>query len=165
MTAHFIKTYALILCAFIAGCQEHKTNAVKPSDPTAGMADSAVAKPIEDSIYLSEPTQSTLHGRLIQKLFYGPPGFGETPKEDAHYIFFVLVLNKPITYFPDPKSTFDMEYSSRIDHIDSIQIIAQRTNPKLFSHVGQPVTISGTLHFSVLPSEFTPVVLDFTEIK
>jgi len=121
---------------------------------------------IGDSIFYAMPNISTLNGRLIQKLFYGPPGFGSDPKKDVHYTFFVLVLAKPITVIISPANQMgEGKTDESIQEIDSIQIKDQRTNPELIANVGKNVTVTGLLNQAILPSEYTPVVLDFKAIK
>jgi hypothetical protein len=171
------KIYAVLLTALImSGCHspQHNTIVATPGrtydSTTMSAPDTTGAKhSVGDSIYYADPNVSILHGTLIQKLFYGPPGFGENPKTDAHYTFFVLVLNKPITVYSDQRGTFTSETenidSSRIEGIDSIQIRDERTNQALLSSVGKQVAIKGVLNIAVLPSEYTPVILDFQELK
>ena len=165
----------LLCCLLTAGfhIQKSKTASARPTT-IISTKDTTAPKAIEDSIYYSEPSISALHGKLIQKQFYGPPGFGENPKEDAHYTWFVLVLNKPIIFRADPRSSFNREYirfsdyatdSDRIEHIDSIQIRDERTNPLLLSRVGKQVSLKGVLNISVLPSEQPPIILDFRDVK
>jgi hypothetical protein len=175
MGQNIFRIFAAVCCISLSGCHlGSKNDTVQGSaandSPIAIKHDTIIQRnSIGDSIYYTKPNISTLHARLIQKEFYGPPGFGQTPKIDAHYTFFVLVLNKPITVYLDPKGTSvninDLKDSTHIEEIDSIQIKDQRTNPELIANVGKNVTVTGLLNQAILPSEYTPVVLDFKEIK
>ena len=175
MGQNIFRIFVALCCISFAGCHlGSKNDTVQGSasnDTQIAITHDTIVQrnSIGDSIYYTAPNVSTLHGRLIQKEFYGPPGFGQTPKTDAHYTFFVLVLNKPITVYRDPKGSTvninDLKDSTHIEDIDSIQIRDQRTNPMLLSNVGKEVTISGLLNEAVAPSEYTPVVLDFKGVK
>ena len=155
-----------------AGCGNAYVNSNIAANPAPLKKDSLVktvapaVMPIEDSIYLTSPTLSTLHGKLIQKLCYGIPGFGMNPKEDAQYTWFFLVLNKPISLYANPKSEFNIENMEKpIQGIDSIQIREERENKQLLSRVGKQVTIIGSINVSVLPSEQPPAIIEFKEVK
>ena len=54
--------------------------------------------PIFFNGYCSDEKSITLTGSIIEKSFYGPPNFGETPKDDRIEKYFFLLLNKPILY-------------------------------------------------------------------
>jgi hypothetical protein len=41
-----------------------------------------------------------LEGTLSERVFYGPPGFGETPDKDARERVLILTLRQPITVVP-----------------------------------------------------------------
>ena len=48
--------------------------------------------------YCNDEKSITLTGSIVEKSFYGPPNFGENPKDDSIEKYFFLLLNKPILY-------------------------------------------------------------------
>ncbi len=57
-------------------------------------AQSVIAK----DTYKFEPAVVELTGKLVEKVFYGPPGYGEDPKSDSKEHAAILLLSKPIKW-------------------------------------------------------------------
>jgi len=49
-----------------------------------------------NQLYIDDFINISINGKIILKQFYGPPGYGETPKIDSKEYFYVLILDKPI---------------------------------------------------------------------
>src|SRR5207237_9312604 len=64
-----------------------------------------------------------LKGTLIERRFYGPPGFGETPAQDAREKVLVLKLPHPITVEPaeDAKAK-DSTSLETFTHVREVQL-------------------------------------------
>jgi hypothetical protein len=103
-----------------------------------------------------------LEGTLIERTFYGPPGFGETPAKDAHDKVLVLRLIRPITV--EPIEGADANSSTclnTIRHVRQVQLFpdsAQTTAARRLS--GKAVIAVGTLDEATTPRQYTNVTLD-----
>src|SRR5579871_4382909 len=53
-----------------------------------------------DRILEFETPDVALEGILSERIFYGPPGFGETPEKDARERVLILTLKQSITVVP-----------------------------------------------------------------
>ena len=54
----------------------------------------------QQSIYRYDTAGLSLHGTLIERKVYGPPGYGETPAHDAHETILILKLPQPVSVEP-----------------------------------------------------------------
>jgi hypothetical protein len=111
------------------------------------------------SIYRYEPHKVQLTGKLSLKMFYGPPGYGETPKQDTKEHVFVITLRKAITVIADSADSVN-ETTSNVKNIQ----IFNPDNIPLYSLRGNVVTVSGVLHTSLDGHEHTAVILDLETI-
>jgi hypothetical protein len=80
---------ALVLVAGAVVFMRHPQNHVHAQQKTG--------TGIEEAVYKCDTPGIRLEGTLIARMFYGPPGFGETPAKDLHDRVLVLKLAKPIT--------------------------------------------------------------------
>jgi len=55
-----------------------------------------VAQGSKEDCQSYEPVISEITGRITKKLHFGPPNYGEDPKNDAKEIAFILHLDQPI---------------------------------------------------------------------
>jgi hypothetical protein len=87
-----------------------------------------------------------LEGTLVRRWFYGPPGFGETPKRDARDEVFVLQLAHPITVLAPPDPTKDETCADKLAHVTKVQVWAfQEHQTEIREKTGKAVAITGTL--------------------
>ena len=87
-----------------------------------------------------------LEGRLVRRWFYGPSGFGETPKQDAREEVFVLNLTHPITVFAPPNPGRDETCEDLLPGVSQVQVWGFQEKQKILrQNVGKLVTITGTL--------------------
>ncbi len=98
------------------------------------------------------PDISTLIGTLKQKIFYGPPNFGENPKTDLKDTVWVLVLDKPIAVVP---AIGDEENESE-DNVEEIQIFPDLD---LMLLRGKEVVLVGKMRCQILPRDYTKVII------
>src|SRR6478736_2094703 len=70
--------------------------------------------------YKFEPAVSTLTGTLKAEVFYGPPGYGETPKTDKKETAYILHLTKPITVIADPADEVGLNRTTK--NVTKIQL-------------------------------------------
>ena len=108
--------------------------------------------------YYFDPDTSIVSGRLVIRKFLGPPGWGETPKIDAHYSFYFLKLPKLIKVLPA-----DTKWDE-IDSVSEIQLIYIEKDTKddtLRRYLNHNVHIKGILQGrDGTPSEFTKVIME-----
>jgi hypothetical protein len=118
--------------------------------------------------YKCDTSGVRLEGTLIERTFYGPPGFGETPATDAKEKVLVLNLSQSITVAPiDDSGARDSVSLVTLKHIRQVQLFAF-LNPddgtKAHKLVGRRVTIVGTLSEAVAPSEHLKVSMEVESI-
>ena len=65
-----------------------------------------------------------LDGTLLQRWFYGPPGFGEARKRDARERVFVLRLAYPVTVVAPSDASKDETCADVLKHVTEIQVWA-----------------------------------------
>jgi hypothetical protein len=104
-----------------------------------------------------------LEGTLSERVFYGPPGFGETPDKDARERVLILTLRQPITVVPaenaKPKVTSSL---STLSNVRAVQLFifppAKREQARKL--IGKTVVAIGTLNEATAPSEHLKVTMD-----
>jgi hypothetical protein len=101
-----------------------------------------------------------LEGALSERVFYGPPGFGETPDKDAREKVFVLTLEQPITAVPIEDAETKGSSSLSIQrNVRAVQLFifppAKREQARKL--IGKTVVAIGTLNEATAPSEHLKV--------
>ncbi len=114
----------------------------------AAATDLPTACPLE--IRRTETNTVELSGTVASSQEFGPPEFGEKPKEDSVYTAYFLVLDEPV------QVTIFGRTSPR--HLDAKRITMFPAWPaSLAGLVGKHVVTRGLLGKAVMPSELTPV--------
>lgn len=115
------------------------------------------------------PTQLALSGRLVQRLIWGPPNFGENPKTDRRYAIWVLKLRYAVPVLTDSEFKKDVqgEAPRRPVWIRDMQLIPQNAGilDVLNSQLGRMITVVGSLWTAEAPAEATPVVMHVKRIE
>ena len=118
----------------------------------------------EEAIYKCDTPGIQLEGTLTERMFYGPPGFGETPAKDLHDKVLVLKLAKPITVEPiedaEAKNSTNL---STFKHVRQIQLFfggsrAAEANARKL--LGKSVVAVGNLDEATAPRQYTDVTMD-----
>lgn len=108
----------------------------------------------------------TLHGRLIQRKVYGPPGYGETPATDAKASIFVLKLSHQISVEPaehaDANDGVDLDPAEGVLELQLFLRFPPRVDVRKLA--GHDVTATGTLNESITASQYTKVWMDVTTL-
>lgn len=104
--------------------------------------------PIFFNGYCSDEKSITLTGSIIEKSFYGPPNFGETPKDDRIEKYFFLLLNKPILY----------NYKDQYIFIKEIQLVFTDFYQKNFDKE-RKYTVIGTIQKAETGHHHTDFIL------
>ena len=106
------------------------------------------------------PDNVVLIGRIIYKMFYGPPNYGEDPKNDKKEYFYLIELDHPVSV----NAKADDEDNMSIASISTIQIFdAKHLLSK--QYIGKRAKLVGTLHSATIGHEHTKVVIDVTSVS
>ena len=107
--------------------------------------------------------KATLTGTLIVKNFYGPPNYGETPKQDKIERHYVLKLDKKIDVISlgDTEGfDIDSEYG-----VEIIQITFTTKESIIKSFKNKKIQMTGILFPSINAQQHTPVMIEVKSIK
>lgn len=100
---------------------------------------------------------SMISGKLVRRMVWGPPNYGEDPKTDAQYHAWFVILDDPIRVMtgPDigdpPEPTIAREIQIRW---------GSRDEDGYFKYSGRHVVVRGRLFTQVFPGDHTPVVME-----
>lgn len=112
--------------------------------------------------YQYEPTVTTLSGTLKNdKVFYGPPGYGEDPKHDRQEKPIRLVLDTPI----DVEGRKDDPINSESEKAVRELTIVPGKVQDLKDHLGQHVTVTGKMFHAHTGHHHTAVLIDLETLK
>jgi hypothetical protein len=104
-----------------------------------------------------------LEGVLSERIFYGPPGFGETPDKDARERVLILTMRRSITVVPveNAESTGTASLST-LSNVRAVQlfIFSSAKSEQARKLIGKTVIAIGTLNEAVAPSEHLRVSMD-----
>lgn len=100
------------------------------------------------------PAIVELTGNVVEKKYYGPPNYGETPKEDRVEGALILMLDEPFSISASPADLTDQEHAC----VDRVQLVIHKN--VRYPKVGEHVTLSGTLFGNVTGHHRTKVLLD-----
>ncbi len=101
-----------------------------------------------------------LEGTLSERVFYGPPGYGETPDKDAQEKVFVLTLGQAITAVPTEDAETKGSSSLSIQrNVRTVQlfIFPSAKREQAGKLIGKTVVATGTLNEATAPSEHLKV--------
>jgi hypothetical protein len=101
----------------------------------------------------------TLTGTLVKKWHYGPPGYGENPKEDRVIHYLALKLDPPINMKEDTTKEFDYIIEENVRVVELFGVDKEEWQ-KLSPFVGKKVTFKGRLYHKERAIEFTDVLLE-----
>lgn len=112
------------------------------------------------AVYHYEPEQVELSGTLIEKSFYGPPGYGEDPEHDSKEPAYVILLPEPATVVPAAGDATN----ERHDEVSEVQVVNGKQLP-LRPLLNKKVTLRGTLFSAITGHHHTDVLINLEEIK
>ncbi len=115
--------------------------------------------------YFYEPDTCSIYGLLNKELFYGPPGYGQTPKKDTKENCYVLRLAKPVTVKPTTGSDKDIDIPQ--SNLLMIQIYSndEKINNFLEGRIGERIMVRGRFMGAVTGHHHTPVIMEVLEYK
>ncbi|MFN8547493.1 MAG: hypothetical protein U0527_05855 [Candidatus Eisenbacteria bacterium] len=102
----------------------------------------------EQRWYDYEPATATLKGFLAVKYYYGPPGFGETPKTDYKVQAWLLLLSTPINIrgAPDPDDGGEATNILQIDLVPPFGKHEKTVRNDFIRFRGREVIVTGSLY-------------------
>lgn len=118
---------------------------------------------LEDSgEYYCEPNVSIIEGKLITRMYYGPPNYGENPDTDAQQYPFILQLDNPIDVIEKKNDT----HNSDVFVVAEIQVIPMDKEKAelLDNYIDKRVRIQGTLFKAIFGGHHTDVLIRVEKI-
>lgn len=121
----------------------------------------------QQSSYRYDTGGLSLHGTLIERKVYGPPGYGETPTHDAHETILILKLPQPISV--EPAANAHSTGSPNLDpakNVREVQLFLSRSQTvEARKLLGRMVNATGTLNESITAAQRTKVWLDVKSLN
>lgn len=111
-------------------------------------------------VYKFEPAVVYLTGELIQKQFYGPPGYGEDPKTDRKENASILILNHPIKVVAEIGDRFN----ETRDNVKVIQLINVK-RIALSPFFQKNVKVTGKLSSAITGHHHTDILIEIDDIQ
>ncbi len=115
---------------------------------------------LAEDVYKYEPTVVELTGKLVTKVFYGPPGYGEDPKTDSKETAVILLLEKPIKVIAEEKDEFN-ETRANVKEVQIIDLIDLDLSP----YYHKRVKVTGKLSSSITGHHHTPVLIEIDKVQ
>lgn len=112
--------------------------------------------------YNFQPSVSVVEGKLITRMYYGPPNYGENPETDSKQYPFILQLDKPIDVIAEE----DDEFNSDKLGITEIQVVPMNKEQTelLDQYINKRVIIQGTLFEAIFGGHHREVLIEVEKI-
>ncbi len=116
----------------------------------------------EDQDYKFEPNLSIVEGTLITRMYYGQPGYGEDPENDAKEYPYLLQLDKPINV---KAQEGDIMNSDKFD-VKEIQVVplGEEDLKSVNKYLDKRIKIEGTLFSALTGHHHTEVLIEVKRI-
>jgi hypothetical protein len=105
-----------------------------------------------------EPEKVALTGKVVLRTFYGPPGYGESPKTDSRESQYILLLDRSIDVLGSP----DFEAEHGVKQITLVVFDFKSTPVRPWLH--KRVTIEGKLFHAISGHHHTRVLIEVSTI-
>jgi hypothetical protein len=103
------------------------------------------------------PAVTRLEGRLARAFAYGPPGYGENPKGDAHEHYVIILLDAPLCTAPRGDEIDEPEHAIR-----RVQLVYSGHTKRLRS--GARIRVTGKLFHAISGHHHTKVLMEVSEL-
>ena len=110
-----------------------------------------------------DPAIVKLRGYLVEKRFYGPPGWGETPKQDAKVGAWLLLLYEPINVRAEAgdRASGDLNvHRVQLAILSDDKVLRKKTSGLL----GQEVFVTGKMYRGNTGWYWTGIAMDLQNI-
>ena len=111
-----------------------------------------------------EGQETTLQGTIRLIHGYGPPGYGEDTKPDAHVTYWALEVPVPVNT-PCADSEFGCDPAKRLKLFFPNMALVRLSDLPAAKWKDHAVTIHGKLHHADTAGEMTPIYIDVTSIQ
>jgi hypothetical protein len=108
-----------------------------------------------------QTTVVTLTGTLSAREAYGPPGYGEDPKNDRKERYWLLTLDAPISVAGNPKDEANSQSES---NVKAVQVVYAGKQSFQESWLEKHVSVTGTLSHAMTGHHRTPVLIEVSEL-
>jgi hypothetical protein len=112
-----------------------------------------------DDIYKFDPAVVELVGTLTEKVYFGPPGYGENPKTDSKEQAAILQLSKPIKVVAENSD----EFNETRDKVKVVQLINTK-GISLSKYFQNKIRVTGKLSSAITGHHHTDVLLEIDKI-
>jgi hypothetical protein len=109
--------------------------------------------------YNYEPEQVTLTGKMLVKLAYGRPNYGENSETDEKEYYPVLVLDAPINVKGNPA---DFTNKETVTDVREMHLVLR--GKKDFVYKNKRVKVTGTLFHAITGHHHTDVLMSVEKI-
>jgi hypothetical protein len=129
-------------------------SAIASADPTI----SAAIDPTTPCLSYDDPAV-TLSGTVFSRIYFGPPGYGETPAQDARERATLLLLDAPACV--KSSSHPEQDNNSYEGNVIVVQLAAVHVKPELLVAIERHrAMVRGSLFHALTGHHRTPVVMD-----
>jgi hypothetical protein len=111
-----------------------------------------------------EGQETTIQGTIRLIHGYGPPGYGEDPKHDAHVSYWALEVFVPVNT-PCTDSEFGCDPAKRLKLFFPNMALVGLSDLPAAKWKDHAVIIHGKLHHADTAGEMTPIYIDVTNIQ
>ena len=137
-----------------------------PANVKAVPSNEPVAKTDEQTLdtgWLSyEPAVVELRGKLITKMYYGPPNYGEDPKTDSKEVLPILVLSRPVNVRAKPDPNAGPPEQASVENVRKMELVLSIPHKNM---IGKTVIVKGTLFHAFTGHHHTDVLMDVKSIS
>ncbi|HEY8698459.1 MAG TPA: hypothetical protein VIM02_12670 [Rhizomicrobium sp.] len=96
-------------------------------------------------------------GTLSQERVWGPPSYGETPKEDMRYKIWILNLDYTLPIDAD----VDLSMPARRITITTLQLLGPHISVHTYDDfLGRHVIVAGKMRTQIFPGDNTPIIME-----
>lgn len=117
---------------------------------------SSDAKTCKFSISEGTDPDAMISGKLVRRMVWGPPNYGENPRTDAQYHAWFVVLDDAVRVMTGP----DIGAPPKLTIAREIQIRWAGGQDSYFKFGNTHVVVRGKLFTQVFPGDHTPVVIE-----
>lgn len=112
------------------------------------------------NVFHYQPDIVMISGTLIGEMHYGPPTFGEDPKNDIKENIAILKLDSAISVIGNANDEIN---SDSFYDIIKLQVVGYRLD-KFREYIEKHVTITGYLYEKITAENFTDVLISVDQI-
>ena len=124
-----------------------------------------IASALSQEVIKPENQETSLQGTIRLIHGYGPPGYGEDPKHDAHVSYWALEVPVPINTPCTPASDFGCDPAKRLKLFFLNTPLARLNDLPAAKWKNQHVIVRGRIHRADVAGEMTPIYMDVTSIS